>query len=195
MMLSFVLAVNPILETGGQIAAIIICLFIFLWVVISLALHFALSFANTWVREKAELIKIPRPQLESVNKATEAALDGVEPTALENPVVRTVAEVPERVQQADQKVDQVGDRVAGALIEFRARTVQAQTILKAFVAPGATRRRQLAPGSSADSLEFASPGYRKLMEENASEIPVAPETGEGYAQAVAAAQLRDAHTR
>jgi hypothetical protein len=194
-MLSFVLAVNPILETGGQIAAIIICLFIFLWVVISLALHFALSFANTWVREKAELIKIPRPQLESVNKATEATLDGVEPAAIENPVVRTVTEVPERVQQADQKVGQASDRVAGALIEFRARTVQAQTILKAFVAPGSVRREQLPPKSGEAVLDFKSPGYRKLMEEKAPQALVPPQIGEGYERAVAAAQFRDDRTR
>lgn len=194
-MLSFVFAVNPILETGGQIAAIIICLFIFIWIVVSLALHFALAFATTWVREKSELIKVPRPQIESVNKATEAALDGVEPTSLENPVVRTVAEVPERVQQADQKVDQVGDRVAGALIEFRARTVQAQTILKAFVAPRSVRRELEPPKSTEAVLEFKSPGYRQLMEEKAPQTLVPPQIGEGYERAVAAAQFRDDRNR
>ena len=193
-MLSFVLAVNPILEMGGQIAAIIICVFTFLLVVISLALHFALAFATTWVREKTELIKVPRPKLESVNKATEDALQGVEPTALENPVVRAVSEVPARVQTVDRKVGQVSDRVAGTLIEVRARTVQAQTILKAFLAPGAYRREQALPEYK-DGLEFKSPGYRKLMEEKSPEIPVAPETGEGYVQIAAAAQFRDGPSR
>jgi hypothetical protein len=194
-MLSFVLAVDPILALGGQIAAIVICVFTLILVLISLALHFVLAFATTWIREKTELVKAPRPKLESVNKATEDALEGVEPTRIENAAVRAVSELPARVQAADHKVDQVSDRVAAALIEFRARTVQAQTILKAFVVPRSTSRELVSPTYKEDGLEFKSPGYRKLMEEKAPEIPVAPETGDGYAQVVAAERLRDVPAR
>jgi hypothetical protein len=190
-----VVAVNPVIETGGQIAAIVICLFTFLLVVVSLALHFALAFAFTWVRDKAELIKKPRPGLESVNKATEAALEGVEPTAIENPVVRTVATVPVKVQAAEQKVDQVSDRVAGTLIELRARTFQAQAIARAFFAPGLIRRKSAPELVDQEGLEFKSPGYRRLMEEQAPEIPVASESGEGYAKTVTAAQLKNVPSR
>lgn len=190
-----VVAVNPVIETGGQIAAIVICLFTFLLVVISLALHFALAFAFTWVRDKAELIKQPRPRLDSVNKATEAALEGVEPTAIENPVVRTIATVPVKVHTAEQKVDQVSDRVAGALIELRARTFQAQAIAKAFMAPGLIRRKPAPVLADEEGLEFKSPGYRRLMEQQAPEVPVAPEGGDGYAQTVTASQLKNVPSR
>lgn len=194
-MLSFVFAVDPILALGGQIAAIVICVFTLILVLVSLALHFVMAFATTWIREKAEVIKVPRPKLESVNKATEAALEGVEPAQIENSAVRAVSELPARVQAADHKVDQVSDRVAAALIEFRARTVQAQTVVKAFVAPRSMSHEPVSPTYKEDGLEFKSPGYRKLMEEQAPEIPVAPETGDGYAQAVAAERLRDVPAR
>jgi hypothetical protein len=191
-MISFLLvaAVNPILEMGGQIAAIVICLFTFILAVISLVLHLALAFSLTWVRQKAELIKQPRPKLENVNKVTEAALQGVEPAADENTIVRVVADVPVRVHAVEQKVDQVSSRAAGAVIELRARTVQARTIVKAFLAPGSLRREQL-PVADKEGLEFKSPGYRSLMEKNAPEIPVAPEGGEDHTQAVTATQLSD----
>lgn len=185
-----VFAVNPIIETGGQIAAIVICLFTLILVVVSLVLHLALSFSFTWVRQKAELIKQPRPKLESMNKATEDALKGVEPPVTESPIVRAVAEVPARVQAADKKVEQVSDRVAGAVIEFRARTVQAKAVVKAFLAPQSLRREE-APLADKEGLEFKSPGYRKLMDEQAPEIPVASEGGDGYAQTVTAAQLKE----
>ncbi len=194
-MLSFVLAVDPVLALGGQIAAIVICVFTLILILISLALHLVLAFATTWIREKAELVKAPRPKLENVNKATEAALEGTEPTRINNSAVRAVSELPARVQAADHKVDQVSERAIAALIEVRARTVQAQTVIKAFVAPRSTRPEPVLPKYKEDGLEFKSPGYRKLMEEQAPEIPVAPETGDGYAQAVAAERLRDAPAR
>jgi hypothetical protein len=195
MMSIAVVAVNPVIETGGQIAAIVICLFAFLLVVVSLALHFALAFAFTWVRDKAERIKKPRPGLESMNKAMEAALGGVEPTAIENPVVRAVATVPVKVHAAEQKVDQVSDHVAGALIELRARTFQAQAIARAFLAPGSARQKPAPELVDKEGLEFKSPGYRRLMEEQAPEIPVASESGEGYAKTVTAAQLKNVPSR
>jgi hypothetical protein len=192
MMISFlvVFAVNPILEAGGQIAAIVICLFTLILVVISLALHFALSFSFTWVREKAELIKLPRPKVENMNKTTEDALKGVEPPTTESPVVRAVADVPAQVHAVDKKVEQVSDRVADAIIEFRARTVQAQTIVKAFLAPRSLHREQPSQVDK-EGLEFKSPGYRRLMEQHAPEVPVAPEGGDGRAQTVTAAQLKE----
>ena len=193
-MLSFVFAINPIIEMGGQIAAIVICLFTFLLVVIMVGLHFGLAFGTTWLRDEAELIKLPRPQLDHVNKATEAALEGVKPTDVDNAVVRAAVEAPERVHMADNKVGQVSDRVAGALIEFRARTAQAGTVLKAFVIPPSAKPEEPL-GAYEDGLTFKSPGLRKLMEERAPEIPVAPVDGEGYAQAVAVSQLRDASAR
>ena len=185
-----VAAVNPILEMGGQIAAIIICLFTFILVVVTLVLHLALAFSFTWVREKAELIKQPRPKLEHMNKAAEAALQGVEPAESESPVVRVVADVPVQVHALDRKVDQVSDRVADAVIELRSRTMQAQTIVKAFLAPGSLRR-ELPPVAEKEGLEFKSPGYRSLIERNAPEIPVAPEVSEEYPRIAATAQYRD----
>lgn len=132
---------NPIIATGGQIAAIIICAFLLVLFVLILAVNLALGFVLSWVREKSELIKMLRPTVDSVNKSSEATLRGVSPAAEENAIVRTIATVPGGARVVDQKVDQVSGRVANAVIEFRARTVQAQTVVQAFLLPGLNRQR------------------------------------------------------
>lgn len=190
--MSLVFAVNPILEMGGQIAAIVIGLFLLIFVLITLGFHLLMTIAMTWVREKSELVKKVRPRVDSVNETTEAAKRGVAPAASENAIVRTVAEVPVRMQAIDKRVDQVSDKVAKTAIEIRARTVQAQTIVKAFLLPGLFKHdTQVA---EKDGLEFKSPGYRRLMEQQAPETLVVTEPGESYAQAVSASQLKDAPT-
>jgi hypothetical protein len=187
---SMVLAVNPVLAAWGQIAAIVICFYILVFVLIALAFNLGMTFGLAWVREKAELLKLLRPYVESVNKTSEAAVRGVPPTENENKIVRAVAEVPARVHTLDKQVDQVGERVANAVIEFRARTVQAKTIVKAFFLPG-LMKQEPTPTTGKEGYEFKSPGYRMLMEEKAPEVPVSPEEGAAYERAVPSTQLKD----
>jgi hypothetical protein len=201
-MVRFVLAVDPILAMWGQIAAIVICLFIFVFVLIAVAFNLIMAFALAWVREKANIVKMLRPTVDSVNKTSQAANRGISPSENENTIVRTIASVPVGVHKMNEKVEQASDRVANAVIEFRARTVQAQTIVKAFL-PTGLMKRQPRIAAAESRLDFKSPGYRMLMEKQAPEVPVeAPTgdgvevpTGDGYAQTITASQLRDVHSR
>jgi len=134
-----VLAANPVLAMLGQIAAIVICLFVLIFVLLAVAFNILMAFAMTWVSEKVNLIKMLRPSVESINKASESVSQGVAPTANENAIVRRVASLPINMHTVDQKVEQSTDRIVDAVIEFRARTVQVQTIVKAFLLPGVMR--------------------------------------------------------
>ena len=169
-MIPLVLAVNPILAAWGQIAAIVIGIFVFVFAIIALAFNLAMSFGLAWVREKTEAVKMLRPTVESINKTTASALQGVPPSANENTIVRTVANIPARVQAIDKQVDRTTERAANAVIEFRARTVQAQTVLKAFFLPGLTRQPRALPAKK--DLQLKSPDYHLLVEEKPSKVPV-----------------------
>ena len=193
-MMHMVLAVNPILAAWGQIAAIVICFYILVFVLIALAFNLGMSFGLAWVHEKVQLLKLLRPYVDSVNKTSEAAVQGVPPTENENKIVQTVAEVPMRLHTIDKQVDQVSDRIANAVIEFRARTVQAQTLVKAFFMPGLLKR-QAVPEIGEEGHEFKSPGYQMLMEEKAPKVAVTPEEGAAYEQAVTSSQLKNAPSR
>src|SRR5690349_7605857 len=107
-----VLAVNPILAAWGQIAAIVICLFVFVFVLISLVFNIVMTFGLSWVRQKSELVKMLRPTVASLNKVTESVTQGVPPPENENALVRTVASLPARMQTVDKQVEQASDRVA-----------------------------------------------------------------------------------
>ncbi len=159
---SLVLAVNPVIATLGQIAAIIILLFVLVFVLVAVAFNVAMAFGLEWVREKTELFKLLRPSVDSVNKASESALQGAPASSNENPIIRTVAQVPVQASNADKKVAQVSDTVAEKVIEYRARTMQAKAIVTTFFAP-----RKPAPALS--EPEIKSPGYRILIEEQGPE--------------------------
>ncbi len=143
-------AMGDILIPLGQVAAIILLLYLLVYIVIGLALAGGLMFGVAWVRDKAELIKKLRPTIRSVNEAIQnpEAANGETANVLVKAVhsIQSIA-IPEKlegvehsVQSVEQKVGQGADRVASAVIEFRARTAQAQGILKAFFLPGLTRR-------------------------------------------------------
>jgi hypothetical protein len=186
-MLLYVLAGDP-LAPWGQASAIILALYMFVYILIGLAVSAGLMFGFAWVRQKAELIKKLRPTVESVNHSLEEANKGALPAPGpgENKVVRAIAEVPMRVTTIEKKVDEGSERVAHAVIEFRARTVMVKQIAKAFFLPGLTNRdsrSQLEEGG----IDFKSPGYRTLMEKAATEVPAGTENGN--TQAVGASQI------
>lgn len=173
--------VNPTLAMFGQIAAIIICLFLFIFVVLALVINLVMAFGLKWLHDKTEAIKLLRPSVESLNKQSAAALQNTPIEASDNALVRNVSQLPKQMQAVDHKVEQASDRVARAVIEYRARTVQAKTIVKAFLMPAPKRIKPPQKESVEESgLEFKSPGYRMLMEKQAPEVPVAPETQNGH---------------
>jgi hypothetical protein len=119
---------NPILATGGEIAAIVIGLYSFIFIILTVVFGLTMDATFTWLSEKIKIVRMLRPTVDSVNKTSEALSDGVPPPDDENAIIRTVAAAPLQVHKLDQKVDQVTDKVANFAIEFRARTVQVQTV-------------------------------------------------------------------
>jgi len=187
----YLLASDP-LAPFGQAAAIILAIYIFVWIILGLALSVALMFGLAWLRQKSEMVKKLRPMVDKVNTTTRSAMSGTLPAAQPtdkqlDKIVRTVAQVPMRVQDVDKKVEEVSDRVAGALIEFRARAMMVKGIAKAFFLPGLTRRIPASALGKA-GVDFKSPGYKMLMERAAPEVPVA--VGDGYSGAVSTQQLK-----
>lgn len=196
--LSYVLADDP-LAAWGQIAAIILLLYMFVLIVIGLVLAFALMLGLNWVRQKAELIKKLRPTVDSINTTTEDATKGLLPPpssqyaahATQEKIVRTVAQVPLYAHNVEQKIEQGSDKVAGAVIEFRARTEMAKGILKAFFLPGLTHRPQEKTVLEKEGIGYRSPGYRMLVDEKVpDEAP--SEYGTGYVGGIKASQLKAA---
>jgi hypothetical protein len=156
---------NPIIAAGGQAAAIILCIFLLISVILMLAINLGLAFVLAWIREKANAIKLLRPTVDSVNKSSEAALQGKEIEAIEeSKVAHTAAALPGSVHNIDQTVHQVSSKVANAAIEFRARTAQAQAIVTAFLAPNAYRQKEIRPESDG-RVPVAGVESSKMVEE------------------------------
>ncbi len=159
---------NPILATGGQIAAIVIGLYAVLFIVIAVAFNFAMAVVFSWTREKVKVVQMLRPTVDSVNKTSEALAQGVPAPANENKIVETVAQGPAQVQKLDKQVGQVTDKVSNAVIEFRARTIQVETVAKALFAPKLLRRELEEHDRNQGydpSVAIKSPGYQRIVEE------------------------------
>jgi hypothetical protein len=188
--MAFVLAGDP-LAPWGQAAAIVLLFYVLVLVIIGIALAAVLMLGLSWVREKAELIKRLRPTVDSINKTTEAAVRGDMSVvqANDNKVMRTIAEIPSYVHTFDNKVEKGSERVAGAVIEFRARTVMAKQMVKSFFLPGLKQPQQTT--LKKEGVGFRSPGYTMLVKDRASEKEMA-EYGAGYAGSIRASQLKNA---
>jgi hypothetical protein len=141
---------GDILTQLGQVAAIILLIYLLVNILIGLVIAVIFMFAVAWVGDKAELIKKLRPTLESVNVAIKnpEAATGEAANGLVK-VVHSIqsAAIPQKIEgiehgvlSVEEKVGQGADRVASAVIEFRARTAQAQGVLKALFLPGLTRK-------------------------------------------------------
>ena len=173
---------SDILTQIGQIAAIILLIYLLVNILIGLVIAVVFMFLAAWVGDKAGLIKKLRPTVTSVNEAIRnpEAAKGESANGLVKAVhsiqsiaiPRKIEDVEHRVQSVEQKVGQGADRVASAVIEFRARTAQAQGVLKAFFLPGLTRRspyRHILP-------EVAQGVSEQTLRESADtpELPAAP---------------------
>lgn len=139
---------SDVLAPWGQAAAIILAISLFVNILIGLALTAAIMFLFAWVRGKAELIKKIRPAVETLNqvivnpqgvhptgKAQERLVQVVEKVQAVD-VQHKLIDVQHQVEAARVKVDQGADRVADAMIEFRARTAMVKGMAKAFFLPG-----------------------------------------------------------
>ena len=148
---------NALIEIAGQISAIVICLFMLVFVISAVAFNLAMAFGMSWLEQKIHIVKLLRPTVESVNKATESALEGHPSDGTQNVLIHTVASIPPTAHNVEKKVDKGADKVADAVIEFRARTVQAKTIFKAFFLPGSIYGKQeRTTGKAAAELNSSS---------------------------------------
>jgi hypothetical protein len=170
------------LAPWGQAAAFIIGLYVFVSIIVGLALTAALMFLFAWIREKAELIKKLRPMILEMNEALEASRRGdpLPPEVADNKIVATVARVPRaaatlpaRASSIEQKVERGSDRVAAAVIEFRARTEMVKGMAKAFFLPGLTRRRAAVPVEQIERVK-----REEVVEPQREEVVAAERPGE-----------------
>lgn len=172
--------VNPFLGIAGPIAAIIIGLYMVIFIVLSLALSALATFVAYWVRHKAEIIKMLRPTVVSVNQTTKAFQRGVPPEHVDNVLVRTVAQGASQVQKVDQQVTQVSDRVVGTAIEFRARMLQVEAVIKAFLPP-TPRAITAAQGAPAIAPEAGRDSYKPVEQPTTASPTLTPVGGDGAA--------------
>lgn len=170
------------LAPWGQAAAIIIALYVFVSIIVGLVLAAALMFLFAWIREKAELIKMLRPTVLQMNEALEASQRGdpLPPEVADKKIIAAVAKVPKvaatlpaRASSIEQKVERGSDRVAGVVIEFRARTEMVKGIAKAFFLPGLTKRRVSVPIEQPIQAE-----REQIAEPQREEVVVAERSGE-----------------
>ena len=174
------LLLSDVLAPWGQAAAIILGIFLFVNILIGLALTAAFMFLFAWVREKAELVKKIRPIVDIVNKAIETP-ESVFPVGdTQQKLVQVVqrvqaVDVPQKLEQVERQVrsvsaqvDQRADRVAETMIEIRARTEMVKGFLKAFFLPGLTDRRSIAERPRVLLPERVSEGTETLVAEPGS---------------------------
>ena len=178
------------LAMWGQIAAIILSIYMLVLLLVGLAFSALLMYGATWVRIKAELVKKLRPTVNGVNAAIDAPSSETLPAIVEhdNKLVQAVhavqsAQVVQRAKAAEKqidaiekKVEQGADRVADVVIEMRARTVQAKGILKAFFLPGLTgqkRRDVLLLEAARDSASGSIPGESSVSPARSSNVVIA----------------------
>ncbi len=108
------------------------------------------------MREKAELVKKIRPNIDIINQTIETP-ESVFPVGnIQQKLVQAVQrvqslEVPHKLEEVQHKVqsisvqvDKRADRVAETMIEIRARTEMVKGMARAFFLPGLTNRRLIA---------------------------------------------------
>src|SRR6266566_7567 len=161
-MLHLILADEDLLTTLGRIAALVLVIYVFLFAVLFLFGSWLLLIVNVWVRDKVGLLRQLRSIVESIDTAIHTppseslpanvetdtrlrqALQAVH-TAQAVQAIEIAKNTQKQVHNIEKRVEPVADRIAGGVIEFRARTVMAQSMLKAFFLPGLVKRKPRSP--------------------------------------------------
>src|SRR6266702_3397999 len=161
-MLLLILADDDLLTTLGRIAALVLVIYVFLFAVLFFVGSLLLLYGNAWVRDKVGLLRQLRSVVESIDAAIHTPPTESLPASLETDtrlsqalqaihmaqsvqVVEIAKNTQKQVNNIEKKVEPVADRIAGGVIEFRARTVMAQGMLKAFFLPGLVKRKPRKP--------------------------------------------------
>ena len=162
-MLLFILADElDLLTTLGRIAALVLIIYVFLFAVLFFVGSLLLLYGNAWLREKIGLVHQIRLIIENIDAALHAPTSETLPATLEPDnrlgqvlqaihmaqsvqVIEIAKNTQKQVDNIEKRVEPVADRVAEGVIEFRARTVMAQSILKAFFLPGLIKQKPRGP--------------------------------------------------
>ena len=151
-MLHLILADEDLLTTLGRIAALVLVIYVFLFAVLFFIGSLLLLYANAWVREKIGLLHQLRSIIEAIDTAMHSPSSETLPATLEPDnrleqalqaihmvqsvqVVEIAKNTQKQVDSIEKRVEPVADRIAEGVIEFRARTVMVQGMLKAFFLP------------------------------------------------------------
>jgi len=160
-MLLFIVSGDLVTDLG-RIAAIILSLYLFLFVAFFLVVSGLLLAANTWLQDKVELLHNLRSIIQNIDTTIHSPVSETLPATLESDnnlgqalqaihmvqsvqVVEKAKNTQKQVDSIEKRVEPVADRIAGGVIEFRARTVMAQGMLKAFFLPGLIKPKPRSP--------------------------------------------------
>jgi hypothetical protein len=161
-MLHLILAADDLLTTLGRIAALVLVIYVFLFAVLFFVGSLLLLYANAWVRDKVGLLHQLRSIVESIDTVLHTPPNESVPASLETDsrlgqalqaihtvqsvqVVEIAKNTQKQVNNVEKKVEPVADRITDGVIEFRARTVMAQSMLKAFFLPGLVKLKPRSP--------------------------------------------------
>jgi hypothetical protein len=184
-MLHLILADEDLLTTLGRIAALVLVIYVFLFAVLFFVGSLLLLYGNAWVRDKVVLLHQLRSLVESIDTAihtppSEPLPSNLEPdgrfgqvlqaihTAQAVQVVEIAKNTQKQVNNIENKVEPVADRIADGVIEFRARTVMAQSMLKAFFLPGLVKLNPRSPLLLPEAIDGARSSTVEVSEESSS---------------------------
>ena len=153
---------NDLLTTLGRIAALVLIIYVFLFAVLFFVASLMLLYGNAWLREKIGLLHQLRLIVQNVDTAMHSPSSETLPATLETDnrlgqalqaihmaqsvqVVEKAKNTQKQVESIEKRVEPVADRIAEGVIEFRARTVMAQGMLKAFFLPGLIKLKPRGP--------------------------------------------------
>ena len=161
-MLHVILADDDLLTTLGRIAALVLVIYVFLFAVLFFVGSLLLLYANAWVRDKVTLLHQLRTIVDSIDAVLHTPPNDSLPAALEPDdrfgqvlqaihtaqsvqVLEMARNAQKQVNTIEKKVEPVADRIADGVMEFRARTVMVQGMLKAFFVPGMVKLKPREP--------------------------------------------------
>ena len=161
-MLHVILADEDLLTTLGRIAALVLVIYVFLFAVLFFVGSLLLLYGNAWVRDKVGLLHQLRSIVDSIDTVLHTPPNESVPVNLESDsrfsqalqaihtvqsvqVVEIAKNTQKQVNNVEKKVEPVADRITDGVIEFRARTVMAQRMLKAFFLPGLVKLKPRSP--------------------------------------------------
>jgi len=160
--LHLILADEDLLTTLGRIAALVLVIYVFLFAILLFVGSLLLLYGNAWLRDKVVLLHQLRSIVESIDTAihtppNESLPADLEPdnrfgqvlqaihTAQSVQVIEIAKNTQKQVNNIEKRVEPVADRITDGVIEFRARTVMAQGMLKAFFLPGLVKLKPRSP--------------------------------------------------